>query len=46
VYLDRDNATDSLGRQIAWDLATREATILPHGHSREKGEATGFANEP
>ena len=33
-------ATDGLGRQVASDLAALEATVLLHGRSREKGEAT------
>jgi NAD(P)-dependent dehydrogenase (short-subunit alcohol dehydrogenase family) len=32
-------ATDGLGKHVAFDLAAREATILLHGRSREKGEA-------
>jgi NAD(P)-dependent dehydrogenase (short-subunit alcohol dehydrogenase family) len=33
-------ATDGLGKGVAHDLAEREATVLLHGRSREKGEAT------
>ena len=33
-------ATDGLGRQVASDLSALEATVLLHGRSREKGEAT------
>ena len=33
-------ATDGLGKQVARDLAAQEATILPHGRRREKGETT------
>ena len=33
-------ATDGLGRRVASDLAALEATVLLHGRSREKGEAT------
>jgi NAD(P)-dependent dehydrogenase (short-subunit alcohol dehydrogenase family) len=33
-------ATDGLGRRVASDLAAFEATVLLHGRSREKGEAT------
>ncbi len=33
-------ATDGLGKQVARDLAAQGATILLHGRSREKGEAT------
>jgi NAD(P)-dependent dehydrogenase (short-subunit alcohol dehydrogenase family) len=33
-------ATDGLGKQVARDLAARGATVLLHGRSREKGEAT------
>ena len=33
-------ATDGLGKRVAFDLAEREATVLLHGRSREKGEAT------
>ncbi|MEJ2658208.1 MAG: SDR family NAD(P)-dependent oxidoreductase [Desulfobacterales bacterium] len=33
-------ATAGLGKQVARDLAAREATILLHGRSREKGDAT------
>jgi NAD(P)-dependent dehydrogenase (short-subunit alcohol dehydrogenase family) len=32
-------ATDGLGKRVAFDLASREATILLHGRSLEKGEA-------
>jgi NAD(P)-dependent dehydrogenase (short-subunit alcohol dehydrogenase family) len=32
-------ATDGLGKRVAFDLAAREATVLLHGRSREKGEA-------
>ncbi|MEJ2558128.1 MAG: SDR family NAD(P)-dependent oxidoreductase [Anaerolineae bacterium] len=33
-------ATDGLGKQVARDLAAQGATVLLHGRSREKGEAT------
>ncbi len=33
-------ATDGLGKRVARDLAARGATVLLHGRSREKGEAT------
>jgi len=33
-------ATDGLGKQVALDLAAGEATVLLHGRSRQKGEAT------
>jgi NAD(P)-dependent dehydrogenase (short-subunit alcohol dehydrogenase family) len=33
-------ATDGLGKRVAHDLAARGATVLLHGRSREKGEAT------
>ena len=33
-------ATDGLGKQVARDLAAQGATILLHGRSGEKGEAT------
>ena len=33
-------ATDGLGRRVASDLAALEATVLLHGRSREKGQAT------
>ena len=33
-------ATDGLGKQVARDLAAQGATMLLHGRSREKGEAT------
>ena len=33
-------ATDGLGKQVARHLAARGATVLLHGRSREKGEAT------
>ena len=32
-------ATDGLGKQVAFDLAARHATVLLHGRNREKGEA-------
>lgn len=32
-------ATDGLGKRVAVDLAAREATILLHGRSPEKGDA-------
>jgi len=33
-------ATDGLGKRVALDLAAREATVLLHGRSPEKGETT------
>ena len=33
-------ATDGLGKQVALDLATRDATVLLHGRSLEKGNVT------
>ncbi|MGA2518773.1 MAG: SDR family NAD(P)-dependent oxidoreductase [Thermodesulfobacteriota bacterium] len=33
-------ATDGLGKRVARDLAAQGATVLLHGRSREKGEAT------
>jgi len=33
-------ATEGLGKQVARDLAAQGATLLLHGRSREKGEAT------
>jgi NAD(P)-dependent dehydrogenase (short-subunit alcohol dehydrogenase family) len=33
-------ATDGLGKRVARDLAAQGATLLLHGRSREKGEAT------
>ncbi len=33
-------ATDGLGKRVALDLAADGATVLLHGRSREKGEAT------
>ncbi|HEY6673530.1 MAG TPA: SDR family NAD(P)-dependent oxidoreductase, partial [Rubrobacteraceae bacterium] len=33
-------ATDGLGRRVAFDLATAGATVLLHGRSRERLEAT------
>ena len=33
-------ATDGLGKQVALDLAAGGATVLMHGRSRQKGEAT------
>ncbi len=33
-------ATDGLGKRVAHDLAAQGATVLMHGRSREKGEAT------
>jgi NAD(P)-dependent dehydrogenase (short-subunit alcohol dehydrogenase family) len=33
-------ATDGLGRRVASDLSALGATVLLHGRSREKGEAT------
>jgi NAD(P)-dependent dehydrogenase (short-subunit alcohol dehydrogenase family) len=33
-------ATDGLGKQVARDLAAQGVTVLLHGRSREKGEAT------
>ena len=33
-------ATDGLGRATAHELASRGASVLVHGRSRERGEAT------
>ena len=32
-------ATDGLGKRVAFDMAARDATVLLHGRSPEKGEA-------
>jgi NAD(P)-dependent dehydrogenase (short-subunit alcohol dehydrogenase family) len=32
-------ATDGLGKQVAHDLAAREASVLLHGRNRQKGQA-------
>ena len=33
-------ATDGLGKRVAFDLAARDATVLLHGRSPERGKAT------